>query len=463
VPANLDALCEVWDATLPTPPAHSRLFHLEPIGVGTPQVESLTSYLMRLAEAHSVHLYTLIYKEIAPLLERPSLYRNGILVGPFGDRSAALNGFMPTTRLLVQVLERLTARRDLRWLTMLPFGEVLSQRNLVRRIQAWCPRCFAEWEGAGQPLYTPLLWTLACVTCCPWHGTPLHLSCPYPDCARPVSPLNLQGALGFCSRCQRWLGSSAATRQEEVLPSSDQAWQRWVATTVGDLLAAAPTCSVPLTQATFAASLTALVNDLADGSIARLAQQLGSSLVTLYGWRGGQRSLQLDLLIHFSAQVGCPPLAILQGTARAARHHPKPGLPGPVPPPARARQPRKQRDREETRQALEAIVERNEEPPRSVRATARAFGYHAANLARLFPEPCQVIAERYRAYLANKRAEGCKRRCEEARQAVRLLLEQGKYPSKRQTELLLNKPALFREAAVKAAWLEALQEAGLTG
>jgi AraC-like DNA-binding protein len=463
VPANLNALCEVWDATLPTPPVHSRLFHLEPIGVGTPRVESLTSYLMRLAEAHSVHLYTLIYKEIAPLLERPSIYRNGILVGPFGDRSAALNGYMPTTRLLVQVVERLTARRELRWLTMLTFADVLSQRNLVRRTQAWCPHCYEEWQGAGQPLYTPLLWALACITYCPWHGTPLSVCCPYPDCARPVSPLNLQGTLGFCSRCQRWLGSSAAAPEEGVIPSSDQTWQQWVAATVGDLLATAATCSVPPTQATFAASLTALVNDLAEGSIARLAEQIGSSLMTLYGWRSGQRSLQLDLLIYFSAQVGCPPLAILQGTARATREQPKPDLTGPVPSPARVRQPRKQRDRDETRQALEAIVERNEQPPRSLRATAREFGYHAANLARLFPEPCQVIADRYRAYLTNKRAEGCKRRCEEARQAVRRLLEQGKYPSKRQTELLLNKPALFREAAVKAAWLEALQEAGLTG
>jgi hypothetical protein len=418
---------------------------------------------MRLAEAHCVHPYTLIYKEIAPLLERPSLYRNGILVGPFGDRSAALNGFMPTTQLLVQVVERLTARWELRWLTMLPFGKVLSQRNLLRRAKAWCPRCYEGWQHAGQTLYTPLLWALACVTYCPWHGTPLHQSCPYPDCARPVSPLNLQGSLGFCSRCQRWLGSSDATPEENGILPSDQTWQQWVAATVGDLLATAPTCSTSPTQATFAASLTALVNDLADGSIARLAQQSGSSLMTLYGWRGGQRSLQLDLLIHFSAQVGCPPLAILQGTARAARLHPKQALTAPVPPPARARLPRKQRDREETRQALEAIVERNEQPPRSVRATAREFGYHAANLARLFPEPCQVIADRYRAYLANKRTEGCTRRCEEARRAVRLLLEQGRYPSKRQTELLLNKPALFREAAVKAAWREALQEAGLTG
>jgi hypothetical protein len=79
----------------------------------------------------------------------------------------------------------------------------------------------------------------------------------------------------------------------------------------------------------------------------------------------------------------------------------------------------------------------------------------------MFPELCQVIIEGYRAYRANKVAEGCKRRCEEIRQAVRMLLEQGRYPTIYQTVYALNKPCLFRDAAVKAAWLEAVREAGL--
>src|SRR5690242_18152590 len=45
---------EMWDAAPLAMPAHSRLFHLEPIGVGTAEVESLTSYVVRLAEMHTV-------------------------------------------------------------------------------------------------------------------------------------------------------------------------------------------------------------------------------------------------------------------------------------------------------------------------------------------------------------------------------------------------------------------------
>lgn len=48
------APCELWDLTCPAIPPRSRLFHLAPIGIGTPWTESLTGYLARLAEAHGV-------------------------------------------------------------------------------------------------------------------------------------------------------------------------------------------------------------------------------------------------------------------------------------------------------------------------------------------------------------------------------------------------------------------------
>jgi len=48
------AILESWDLTVPGVPPRARFYPLEPIGIGTPLVESLTSYLLRLAEAHGV-------------------------------------------------------------------------------------------------------------------------------------------------------------------------------------------------------------------------------------------------------------------------------------------------------------------------------------------------------------------------------------------------------------------------
>ncbi len=46
----------------------SRLFCLEPVAVGTPYTESLSSYLNRLAQEHCLTSQRLIMGEIAPLI-----------------------------------------------------------------------------------------------------------------------------------------------------------------------------------------------------------------------------------------------------------------------------------------------------------------------------------------------------------------------------------------------------------
>ncbi|GMA63701.1 hypothetical protein GCM10025859_41410 [Alicyclobacillus fastidiosus] len=50
---------------IPTPP-RSRLYNLPLIGNGTTYVESLRSYILRLAEAHGMSVLDLIRNEIQP-------------------------------------------------------------------------------------------------------------------------------------------------------------------------------------------------------------------------------------------------------------------------------------------------------------------------------------------------------------------------------------------------------------
>ena len=45
---------EAWDTDTSLLPPVTRLYHLSPIGLGTPMVESLSGYIVRLAEAHCV-------------------------------------------------------------------------------------------------------------------------------------------------------------------------------------------------------------------------------------------------------------------------------------------------------------------------------------------------------------------------------------------------------------------------
>jgi hypothetical protein len=147
---EIETLCEVWEEELLAPCTSSKLYCLEPIGVGTPMVESLTSYISRLADAHSVLLRTLVTNEILPNLNRTHLYQEGRPVydhlTTFWKRSTMLNGTCSTASNWVHTIEQLTLRNDLRFLTMLTFANVLSWRGLVRPTQAWCPLCYEEWR-----------------------------------------------------------------------------------------------------------------------------------------------------------------------------------------------------------------------------------------------------------------------------------------------------------------------------
>ncbi|MGI2909467.1 hypothetical protein AABK37_40375, partial [Hassallia sp. VBCCA 56010] len=54
-PRGMTIYSEHWNLKPLEIPQRSRLFSLEPVALGTPYTESLSSYLHRLAQAHSVN------------------------------------------------------------------------------------------------------------------------------------------------------------------------------------------------------------------------------------------------------------------------------------------------------------------------------------------------------------------------------------------------------------------------
>jgi hypothetical protein len=151
---------EEWDVSIPTLPPRSRLYRLEPVGIGTPYVESLTSYITRLAEMHCLSPKTLVKYEILPVQNQPittpsDYFRLGKL---WTQNSASLNSVGPLARQWVEAIQQLTARDDLHWLTMLTWDQVLAPQRTVRRRKIWCAACYQQWRRNCQTVYEPLLW-----------------------------------------------------------------------------------------------------------------------------------------------------------------------------------------------------------------------------------------------------------------------------------------------------------------
>lgn len=210
---TLSGIYDAWDLRPVALPVRSTLYALKPIGLGTALVESLTSYIARLADTHSVFCGRLIEKEIVPLIPGyPPLDRQHPLFRGSGDKSNLVNAAGIRAFYAVQALETLTLRTDLRHLTLSSFGEAFyGERGLVRPTKAWCPACYEEQRVTRQVVYDPLLWVFQDISICMRHKRRLQIHCPYQDCRHLLQPLAWRAQPGYCSFCQRWLGMPGDT------------------------------------------------------------------------------------------------------------------------------------------------------------------------------------------------------------------------------------------------------------
>ena len=148
------------------PPNIPPLYPWAPIGVATADVESLTGYIGRLAQAHHVLVTRLLYK--------PLTTGGGALLPLSSNRYLmVLNSRADLTRAFVERLKFFSGVPNMALLTCLPFREVLPDKWLFKHVQHWCPQCYHEWADSGAIIYDPLYWMLVPVEICHYHHRPL--------------------------------------------------------------------------------------------------------------------------------------------------------------------------------------------------------------------------------------------------------------------------------------------------
>lgn len=394
-------VCELWDLTQPMPAPHSRLYHLEPIEVGTMYVESLTSYLTRLVQAHALPLSELVAHEIAPVLDQQ--YTPEAVKFVFSRKSYVLNGISLWTARAIFALEKLTGRNELPFLTMWIFSTVLSSRGLMRSVQAWCPLCYHEWRQAGQRIYTPLLWALQAITVCPHHNQPLHVRCPDQACQASVPFLALRNEIGYCPRCHGWLGSASPTPGTVTLSQVELEQAIWQAIAIGEILAATPSLTAPLSKERVAQAMAAYMESRPTESAESLACRVGLPHNRLSSYLRKTDTLRFDLWLDSCWRLNLSPFHTLidpetikpdgqSDISWVQRIH------------AEFDAPSQPLDSAEIQQILAAISVSDEKPPPSLNEAARRVKRSANTLRQHFPELCDVIIERQQAYYqANKR------------------------------------------------------------
>ena len=437
-------------------PARSRLYGPAPCEVGTVWVESLTSYLHRLAARYCVAPRVFVTEAILPHLvswhqTRPSLATNR---GSFYRREAlGMNGTGELAQGFAGVLSQLTGRSDICDTTLSLWANPLPPRFLLRWTPSWCPLCYTAWQASGHVLYHPLLWMLQVVTVCTRHRCPLVDRCPH--CQQRQSMIAASTQPGYCTQCTRWLGARSSGSSEQEITDELFNWQAWVVRCIEELyLGSRAFGALPWTD--IAQGLLTCREAVGDGkSLARLTNFPYS---LLWSWSHSKQTPSFKRLLEFGYVLDVTPLQLLVSTPDALREwiaerevyrqaHPRPSARSPI-------------DWERIGQYLQDILEGSVRAP-GVCYVARQVGISARYLRKKFPEECASITAQYQQERARQAEQRMAQHCLEVRQATMTLHAQGIKPSKQRVQALLSDPHSLMRPACRATWHAVRRELGL--
>lgn len=282
-------------------------FPLELQGVGTAEVESMKSYVQRLALSHRLNQTTLFNV----LFERRPL--EGYSTSKSTSRLTdywAVHGASKLGRELSDRLSEATGV-DMATSTLTRFATLFSPVGLSnkRGFSHYCSLCVAT-PSCGDLPYGRLLWMVGGVKACPHHRVRLRDAslCGAPDSARLEK--GCQPSLeGVCTLC----GSIGFRCMEGHKPEAATDVEVWQAEQVANLLALAPSQSATLSVESMRAGLKEVVDARFDGKSVQPSLDAGLARAVLWSWLEGKFRPSIGGLLKFCAHAECDLVALLQG------------------------------------------------------------------------------------------------------------------------------------------------------
>lgn len=176
----------------------NRLYFLPIAGHGTEDIESLSSYLMRLANLHVT--------SVPVLLEhlQPRSFRTLTSLGASDGLAACIRPKSISFDLLVALAEAVGVEvAELEPTTFAAFeNSSASLANVCSPNPRWCPTCFRNQAKGGQPVYLKLVWQLLQAATCHVHNVRLRDRCD--KCGQfPYRRRRIQFPLDKCGSCLR--------------------------------------------------------------------------------------------------------------------------------------------------------------------------------------------------------------------------------------------------------------------
>jgi hypothetical protein len=420
---------------------------LEPRGLGTVMIESLTSYLTRIAAEHNNTVGQIVNKLIIPNLDKDYLYLSSNYGGNrFYEGAKTLNGFMENSSGVVNAMKFLTSRSDIEKLTILNMKECIPLRGLLKKSLSWCPYCIKGWIENNEPIYYPLIWYLAPIEMCQIHSCYLTNTCT--ACNSTQDILRRQSIMGFCQSCSQILNDCSESKhcERDCLD-----WQSYVIRSIGSLLTYERK-DLSLVNIKLVENLNIINEVIFAGSSSKFGKTLNYAKSTVTGWLKGEATPTLlnQIYISYCLNIELENLLFSLGdftnTGIAEKSREKDST---IP-------CRNQIDVDIVELKLKEIIQYKE--PISMIEAAEKIGVNKRTLYRNHRYYCVLISNNYKQYLEERKKRRIDNLKKDIEQAFIDLCKQGIYPSRRKMEGYIGKPGVLKERELQQYWKTLLLE-----
>ncbi len=400
-------------------------------------IESFTSYLMRLSEAHCIEIRQLFNKIIVPKLNKKYL-DNSIKNGgnSIYDGSKFLNGMDQNAKCYSEMMNELTHRTDLETLTLWRYKDVLTTRKLLKNHLSWCTLCLKECD---QIPYYPLFWFINEVTICPKHNSPLTNQCPI--CQKSIPILHRKSVIGYCPYC-----NSSLTKKETDYSNNHLEIEVFKSKEIFLFLSQITKDEI-IHPSRFQQNLNYLVQMKCQGSVKRFSNYTGIPASTLYDWIKNKKSPTLSSVLILCYMFNLSLLDFLLSPICLNDKNKKENKIELI-----KNKKVKKIDYILLEKQLQSYIDIEEYT--SIESIARNLRVSKKTLYRHYPETCKIIQTKnmkIRTKIKLDKREKVKKEISNAIESIRL---KGLYPSSKRIEDEIGKVAYLRGAIEKEVWKE---------
>lgn len=427
----------------------SILYNIEPIGIETGLVESLSSYLIRLSYEHNINVSHLVNKIVIPEMNKDYLERSSKYGGnSFYEGAKTINGYTDNSTELVNILGKLTSRIDLTNLTLFKLKDLVPLRNLLKETFSWCPECIKNWNDNHKRIYYPLVWYIKPIKICFEHKCYLIEKCP--RCYRKIDILRRQMILGHCPICFNLLIQGQVIKE---INNQEWEWHSFVYLNIENLIGL--NSSKLFTKEIISKHLNYINHYLFSDNVPNFAEFLSIPKSTLRAWIKLENTPTLEGLLKICFKLDITILDFLTKSLQDVTI-------------SNLVEITKTDNEKAIRRRINLVSIENSlkevlkcDPPISMAATARIIDRDKRVLYRNFPEYCKQISNRYREYINQK----SKQRIEELKKEIQIafyfLVNEGIYPSSGKIQIISNKRGLLKERILQEYWKDLLAQNNL--